>query len=131
MNTVPEHLLACIGEEVGEVSQAVGKISRFGLKDKGPKKNYNNFQELRREVHDIVAVYGMFCEAIGEDPTFSQGLLVAKEERTRAGMELARGLGTLCPKEDPHCQLCGSVEHTADCPISVLRVSYHETKGDL
>jgi NTP pyrophosphatase (non-canonical NTP hydrolase) len=47
------HLLACIGEECGELQQAVGKALRFGLvPDKTP--------DIRREFSDLLGVMDLY-----------------------------------------------------------------------
>lgn len=57
-----EHLLACIGEEAGEIQQEVSKALRFGLYDHGPGRNTSNYQRTYGEVHDIIAVFEMLIE---------------------------------------------------------------------
>lgn len=58
---IKDHLLACIGEEAGEVQQAVGKALRFGLLDKNPNTTSTNWVDLRKEIHDLVAVFEGGC----------------------------------------------------------------------
>ena len=55
-----DHLLACLTEECGEVSQLVGKCLRFGIYDKHPKTgNIENFKLLEQEVNEVIAVAKM------------------------------------------------------------------------
>ena len=51
LTTVP-YLLGTLGEESGEIQQAIGKILRFGLYDQHKEKE-PNFRELQKEVHDL------------------------------------------------------------------------------
>ena len=51
------HLLACMTEEAGEVSQLVGKCQRFGIHDYHEKTgNIQNIELLKREYNEVVAV---------------------------------------------------------------------------
>jgi len=59
------HLLACVGEEAGEISQAVGKAQRFGLLDTNPSSKNSNWDDLLNEYHDMVAVIEMLCDEFG------------------------------------------------------------------
>jgi len=59
------HLLACIGEEAGEISQAVGKAQRFGLLDTNPSSKNSNWDDLLNEYHDMVAVMEMLSDESG------------------------------------------------------------------
>lgn len=55
-----EYLFACLSEESGEVTQAVGKIQRFGEHDFHEKTgNIENIELLRAEVNDLIAVAEM------------------------------------------------------------------------
>lgn len=77
------YLLGCIGEECGEVQQIVGKCLRFGVHDFNPKRdNVPNLELMRREVHDIIAVYELFLEEIGDSFVRDQGLIDYKREKT-------------------------------------------------
>lgn len=63
------HLLACLGEECGEVQQIIGKSIRFGLDSYNPNDAYRetNIDMLHREVNDVIAVYEMLCNEYGVD----------------------------------------------------------------
>ncbi|GAF88818.1 unnamed protein product, partial [marine sediment metagenome] len=49
------HLLACIGEECGELQQAVGKALRFGL---------SNAPSIRQEFVDILGVMDLYLSEV-------------------------------------------------------------------
>ena len=52
-----EYLLSCIGEEAGEISQAVGKCLRFGLFDGNPNNKFiGNVVGLIQETNDLIAL---------------------------------------------------------------------------
>lgn len=55
-----EYLLACIGEECGEVQKVVGKSLRFGLDNCFSKEP--NYEMLDSEIHDVIAAYSMLME---------------------------------------------------------------------
>lgn len=75
------HLLACLGEECGEVQQIVGKSLRFGLYNLHPKEKELNVAMLQKEVHDILAVYMMICEEEGLDPAINREAIAVKKAR--------------------------------------------------
>lgn len=78
------HLLACLTEECGETTQVVGKCLRFGINDYHPKTdNVPNFELLRREFNDIVAV----AEMLGIMP--DRKLINSKKARVETYIEYA------------------------------------------
>ena len=79
---VQSHILACVGEECGEIQQIVGKSLRFGILDYHPKTGEQNWSELKKEVHDLVAVYQMLCNNMGEAADFDKGMIRAKKKKT-------------------------------------------------
>lgn len=86
-----DHILATLGEECGEVQQAVGKSLRFGIHDRRPSAPENtNFEQLRHEFHDIVAVYRMLCKQVGANPELSEELIARKIIRVNQYMNYAR-----------------------------------------
>ena len=95
MNTKLGHIIGCVTEEAGEVSQSTGKIIRFGLYDKKHDDGPDNLTSLKNEVHDLVAVYQMLCVELGEDPHFDVFKLSAKQERVEHYMKYARSVGQL------------------------------------
>ena len=62
-----DHLLACLGEECGEVQQVVGKALRFGLGDSSPKDPTNTINRdlIKQEVMDVVTTYLMLMDELG------------------------------------------------------------------
>lgn len=82
-----EYILACISEECGEVSQMVGKCQRFGTDNTKVGRNTSNFEELRKEVHDIVATYEMLCEEMQIESKLSRKIILDKKKRVNFFME--------------------------------------------
>lgn len=82
------HLLACLTEEAGEVSQLVGKCLRFGMDDCHPKtNNVPNKELLRREFNDLVAV----ARLLGMHP--DDELILRKIARVEKYIEYAKEAG--------------------------------------
>ena len=90
-----EYLLACISEECGEVAQVIGKSQRFGILDVFPKDGKTNWLKLRHEIHDILAVYEMFCEEHEQTLLFDRDLILKKKERVEHFMEYSKKEGIL------------------------------------
>lgn len=99
MNTL-EYLLACLGEECGEVQQEVGKSLRFGINDRHPEKDTTNFQYLKKKLHDIVATYRMVCNKINEDSSFDEDMILEKKLKVIKLMDYSRELGHLEPLQE-------------------------------
>jgi len=59
-----DYLLTCLGEEAGEISQAVGKSLRFGLDDAPFEGADRNLHQLQKEIHDIIAVYELLMDEL-------------------------------------------------------------------
>ena len=76
-----EHIIACVGEECGEVQQKVGKALRFGIFEANPKTSNSHWSEMRQEVHDIVAVYEMLCEEFNVETELDRNLIDSKKEK--------------------------------------------------
>lgn len=74
-----EHLLACLGEEGGEVAQAVGKCLRFGVYD--PIRNKDNLINLRKEVQDVLACWTLICNELGVTGEFMLKEVEEKKEK--------------------------------------------------
>ena len=90
------HLLACAGEECGEIQQVVGKILRFGLFDTNDgKKKDTNWVELRKEFHDLAAIFEMLCDEIDRVETLDRKMIEKKKKRVLKYMEYARDVGQL------------------------------------
>lgn len=95
MNTKFDHLLSCVGEECGEIQQVVGKAGRFGILDTNPKTKKTNWVELRKEVHDLVAVFEMLCDEFGRVSDLDRSLIERKKKRVLKHMEYAKKQGQL------------------------------------
>jgi NTP pyrophosphatase (non-canonical NTP hydrolase) len=95
MKTKIDHLLACIGEECGEIQQVVGKATRFGLYDKNPANDEMNFNLLKKELQDLIAVYEMLCAEEKRDGLLNQLAISDKKKRVLYYMEYAREVGEL------------------------------------
>lgn len=89
------HLLACIGEEAGEIQQAVGKSLRFGLFDTNPATNQTNWLELKGEIHDLIGVYQLFCDEIDRINELDNGLISKKRAKVVKMMVYAIDQGAL------------------------------------
>lgn len=99
MNSIRDHLVACVGEEGGEIAQVVGKAQRFGLFDLNPKTRNTNWREIILETHDLIAVVEMLHEhETGEQFRIDRDLIAAKKDRVLRFMEYAREVGQLEPE---------------------------------
>ena len=99
MHTKLEHLTSCLGEECGEIQQMIGKISRFGILEVYPKVGKTNWLRLRDEVHDLVAVWQMFCDEFDRNDEFDPSKLAKKKKRVEKYMAYAREIGELEPQQ--------------------------------
>ena len=96
MQTKKEHLLGKVGEELGEVSQAVGKITCYGLLDKYEDRPAN-FELFQNEIHDLIGAYEMYCQEVGLNSTIDREKVYAKKMRIVKYMRYARENGHLEP----------------------------------
>lgn len=105
MMNVQENLLATFKEELGEVLQAAGKCSRFGLTEKWVSKRMLNVQALNVEFLDVIVLWEMLIESganlltlqqMNSDPVIQRNKEV-KRKRVLDNMERSRRLGTLEP----------------------------------
>jgi len=92
---IKDYLLACISEEAGEISQAVGKAHRFGLLDKNPKSKSTNWVDLRKEIHDIIAVYEMLCDEFDRVDVIDRKMVAAKKRKVAKYMKYSDSIGRL------------------------------------
>jgi len=92
---IKDYLLACISEESGEIIQAVGKSHRFGLLDVNPNTGHTNWLELRKEIHDVIAVYEMLCDEFDRVETLDRELIKQKKERVTRFMNYSAENGRL------------------------------------
>ena len=90
-----DHILACLGEECGEVQQIVGKTQRFGIYDHHPLEGNSNFEKMRAEVHDILATFEMVCDKLGEEMFIDKDAIQAKKDRVHHYMKYSRDVGRL------------------------------------
>jgi len=93
--TIKDHLLACAGEEAGEVQQAVGKALRFGMLDKNPNTGSTNWVDFRNEIHDLIAVYELLCDEFDRVETLDRELIDQKKYKVSFFMETASDMGRL------------------------------------
>ncbi len=99
MKTRLGHIIGCMTEEAGEVSQAIGKIMRFGLNDSKYVDGTTNFEDLKTEVHHVVAAYQMLCVEIGEDPDINLETIAGKKEKVEDYIQYSKSVGHLETKE--------------------------------
>ncbi len=91
-----EHLLGKVGEELGEVGQAVGKIVCYGLFDRYEDRPLNSVA-FQFEMHDLIGAYEMYCQEVGLDPTIDRKMVQSKKLRIVEYMKYAREKGHLEP----------------------------------
>lgn len=95
MNRI-EHLLTCVSEEAGEVTQAACKAGRFGLTDHPPGGGLQNADYMVRELNDLLAIFEMLQEegvplkGIGD-----RQAIFEKKAKVRAFMLYSEERGTL------------------------------------
>lgn len=88
MNKI-EHLLTCLTEECGEITQEACKAARFGLTDVKPGQPDDNKRRIEREAGQFLAVFELLGFKIHEEDK------VEKREKLKKYMEYARQRGTL------------------------------------
>jgi len=92
MKTRIGHIIGCVGEEAGEIGQAIGKIIRFGLHDKKHNDGPDNLTSLRNEVHDLVGAYQMLCVELGEDPELDLSKISDKQVKIEHYIQYAKDI---------------------------------------
>ena len=86
-------LLIQLGEEAGEIAQAVSKALRFGLEDSW-KDGSNNKQKLTQEVADLIAIFNkLVVEKVLDDITYD--MLIAKYGKIDKFLEYSKEKGIL------------------------------------
>lgn len=92
-----DYLLASLSEECGEVIQEVSKSLRFGLQDYNPydSKKTINWDTLRKEVHDIMAVYRFLCYNLDVSSKIDEKLIETKLLKIDKWMQHAIDIGRL------------------------------------
>ena len=58
------HLMFCINEECGEVTQAIGKILRFGFDSTHPETQISNKNLLMNELIDLKAIIDEYLKGM-------------------------------------------------------------------
>lgn len=102
-----EHLLTCLAEECGEVTQVASKANRFGLGHIWPEKGKTNRRILERELADILGI----AEELGL--VIRRRDISAKRKKLQKMMSISIGLGRL----EVHCKVgpwCAA--HVCSCP---------------
>jgi hypothetical protein len=99
MNRI-EHILDCVAEECGEVTQRAMKAARFGLSEIQPGKTENNAKRLMAEFHDLLGAMELLAEEsnhvdLHPYPADRRVAIEAKKDRIRTYMVYAAEQGTL------------------------------------
>lgn len=86
-----EHLLTCLAEECGEVSQRVMKALRFGLAEVQTGQSLNNAERIEEELRDLISV----AQILHEDGILSKKFAPTPIEREtkRAKIERYMAIG--------------------------------------
>jgi NTP pyrophosphatase (non-canonical NTP hydrolase) len=95
---IKDYLLVSLGEEAGEVQQAVGKAYRFGFLSKNPfgSDDKNNWDQITQEVHDLVAIYEMLGDELFKVTTLDRGEVESKKKvKVKKWMNRAADIGRL------------------------------------
>lgn len=97
---VTEHLLTCLAEEGGELTQAATKSLRFGLQDIGPGLEQTNKERLEAEIADLLGVVELLQQyrIIG---AISENAIAQKRVKVRTYMDYAVKVGTLTDHNTP------------------------------
>lgn len=82
-----DYWLCCLSEEAGEIVHIVGKALRFGLLDKPPLEDTTNWVEIRKEVHDLIAVYEVLCDEFDRVETIDRELIDEKKMKLKFMLE--------------------------------------------
>lgn len=95
--TPSEHLLTCLIEECSEVIKAVTKAQRFGLLDSYPgyAEGRTNVEEIRRELHDVMAVIEMIHGEVWDMMPFDRTLIDQKKAKVLRFMQRSKGNGDI------------------------------------
>ena len=95
--TRTEHLLVILMEECAEVAQRCSKALRFGLEEVQANQTLTNAERLKKEMIDLVAVWGMLCKSGATEPIapMDESLIESKQQKVEDYFELSREQGTL------------------------------------
>ena len=89
-----EYLLVCLGEELSESAQEVGKCLRFTCNDKHPSKPHTNLEGLSKEFSQVIAVLELLKEE-GINVKIDEAEIQAKKKRLLEYAKYSRKLGAL------------------------------------
>ena len=78
-SNLENHILALLGEECGELQQAVGKALRFGL--------HSNMVPILKEFHDILAAYKMLTEVLDCSEPMDENMIEEKIQKVISFMD--------------------------------------------
>jgi NTP pyrophosphatase (non-canonical NTP hydrolase) len=91
-----QHLLVCLMEECAEVQQAAAKALRFGLEDGYPDTDRTNYEDIEKELNDVIAVAEMLVfECAFREDFKSQSGRNEKKKKVEKWLEYSREKGTL------------------------------------
>lgn len=92
-----DYLLSSLGEECGELQQAIGKALRFGLLDFNPYdlERKTNWVNLRQELHDIISVYELLCDEFDRVEEIDRDLIRLKKAKVDKWLKHAEELGRI------------------------------------
>lgn len=94
-----EYLFLCLAEECAEIQQICSKIIRFGLNSYHPDDpdKIQNFQKLKNEINDFIAVTDYLKEIIPEwnGEVENKKLVLNKIKKIDHYMEISKELGKL------------------------------------
>jgi hypothetical protein len=96
MMNVTEHLMQCVAEECGEITQAAMKCTRFAMDGAYPDGR-SNVYVLEQEYNDLLGVIELLQEQ-GMDINVRRDLINAKKIKVVRMMEIARERGALEPE---------------------------------
>jgi hypothetical protein len=89
-----EYLILCLVEELGEVQKEALKCLRFTLDNKAPGSLQSNFEKLKVEWSDVVAIVEMLHEENIKIVTNAE-LINSKKIRTEYFYEISKDFGVV------------------------------------
>ena len=88
------YLLMCLMEECGEISQAAGKVGRFGISSKPPNGGLPNNEYLVLEINDFLGVLELLKEeGVDLSGIGNREAIEMKKKKLLHFMELSKNLG--------------------------------------
>lgn len=88
-----QYLLTKIAEEASEVAQIALKTAQFGLQAQGPCQTKPNFELLRGELNDLLAVVEMVAQECNVDLFVDDDAVEAKKLKVNTFYGVAQNLG--------------------------------------